>query len=79
MAFHVVSRGGDEHTVSPVLSSVLSFVSAVSMPVTPERSPDAQEAFRAVESRTNLFVRHPKYFFLDGNVTFLVNYIPSCV
>jgi len=68
MASHVVSWGGDEHSVSPVLSTTLSFVSAASIPVTPERSP-----------RTNLFIRHPKYFFLDGNVTFLVDHILYCV
>ena len=53
MAPHtLVTSGGDEHTVSPVLSSTPSFVSARSMlSDLPERSPGVQDMFRVAESQ----------------------------
>jgi hypothetical protein len=97
MAPHVVTSVGDEHTVSPVLSSTPSFVSARSMlSDLLERSPGVQDTFRLAESQiqgvrslvielsegrkptstygegNTSFIRHHKYFFPDGNTTFLV-------
>jgi hypothetical protein len=94
MAPHVVTSGGDERTVSSVLSSTPSFVSARSMfSDPPERSPGLQETFRIAESQIQgvsslvidlgggrkptstyreAFIRHHKYFFPDGNTTFVV-------
>jgi hypothetical protein len=99
MASLATSWEGDEHIVSPVLSSTPSFVSVRStFSDAPQWSPGIQEAFRATESRTKgtssrvielsggttstyrevdtSFIRHKKYFFQDGNITFLVRGIP---
>jgi hypothetical protein len=98
MTPHIVTSGGDEHTVSPVLSSTPSFVSARSMlSDLPERSPGVHDTFHVAESHqiqgvrslvielsgsrkptsiygegSTSFIRHHKYFFSDGNTTFLV-------
>ncbi len=53
MTPHIVSSGGDEHTVSPFLSSTTSFFSVRSiLSDTPERSRGVQKPFRGPESQT---------------------------
>ena len=105
MARRIVSWGGNEHIVSPILLKTPSIVSVDS--ILRDTSPAVQgtphaaqsramnTAFQVIEpSRTKTwaststypgadaadgsFVRHPKYFFKDGNVAFLVRVVRLC-
>jgi hypothetical protein len=76
MATHIVSWGGGEHVILPVPSSTPSIVSVDSVlsheretySIVQEATPTVQNDHTADDS----FTRHHKYFFKDGNVTFLV-------
>jgi hypothetical protein len=102
MATHIVSWGGNDHTVSPVVSSTSSTSSIISIDPIIRHKRSAVQGTPASESSTKCmsslslepsgnetstsgraystradstddsFIRHHKYFFKDGNVTFLV-------
>jgi hypothetical protein len=102
MATHIVSWGGNEHIISPVLSSTSSIVSIDSILLTQtydisafKKQPPAPESlarrmssllvepsgsetstsastYPRADTADDSFIRHHKYFFKDGNVTFLV-------
>ena len=98
MAPHVVSLGGTEHYISPVLSRSVSIVSvdpilsdtheiSLSVPEAPhpaESWAKGAMSYLMIEpsggktpggsypGADDLFLRHDKYFFNDGNITFLV-------
>ena len=88
MATHLVSWGDSKHIISPVNSSTPSIVSIDSIqtslsskhmssvltePSGSETLTPASTHPRADAVDTSSFERHQKYFFKDGNVTFLVS------
>ena len=100
MATHIVSWGGNDSIVSPVISSVPSIVSIdfilphkrtttsafqgasgpeslakrmSSLPVEPRSEASTSASiYQSADLADEEFIRHHKYFFKDGNVTFLV-------
>jgi hypothetical protein len=102
MATHIVSWGGNDHIISPVISNTSSIVSidsilshkrttavqgipapessakrmgSLSLSVEPSGSETSMSAstYARADSTNDSFIRHHKYFFKDGNVTFLVS------
>ncbi|KAF8504682.1 hypothetical protein F5888DRAFT_774193 [Russula emetica] len=89
MATHV-SWGCNDHTVSPAVSSISSTSSVVSidsiirhLSVEPSGNGTSTSVTGSTHSRADStndsFIRHHKYFFKDGNVTFLVDGTLYCV
>jgi hypothetical protein len=86
MATHIVSWGDSKHITSPVNSSKPSIVSIDSIQTSLSSKhmssaltePSGSEtltpsAYSRADAADTSFERHQKYFFKDGNVTFLVS------
>lgn len=85
---HIISWGGDERSVSPVSTTTTSVVSIDSIPSnTSSTVPEASRTTQSQVSfpvflgnrapglhlaNDDPFMRHDKYYFKDGNITFLV-------